>query len=89
MESTGREPDLVGRSGQGGQYIFFDCSAESPVGCRSVCYDREALASRKQAKPRNSADELPIAMGIELLTEAQYRELQSDLDRDRFTFAVL
>jgi hypothetical protein len=76
MESTGGEPDLVGQAGQGGRYTFFDCSAESPSGRRSVCYDREALASRKEAKPKDSAEAMAIAMGIELLTEAQYRELQ-------------
>jgi hypothetical protein len=85
MESTGGEPDLIGWSGQAGQYTFFDCSAESPVGRGSVCYDREALASPKEAKPRNSADELAIAMGIELLTEAQYRELQSHGEFDTET----
>lgn len=76
MEETGGEPDVVGYDGKTGEYIFFDCSAESPKGRRSVCYDREALESRKEHKPKNSAVEMATAMGIELLTEEQYRELQ-------------
>lgn len=76
MESTGGEPDVVGYDEETGEYIFYDCSAESPKGRRSVCYDREALESRKQHKPDNSAMDLAVAMGIELLTEEQYRELQ-------------
>lgn len=76
MEETGGEPDVVGHDGKTGEYIFYDCSAESPKGRRSVCYDREALESRKEHKPKNSAVEMAAAMGIELLTEEQYRELQ-------------
>jgi len=77
MERTGGEPDVVGRDKKTGEYIFCDCSAESPSGRRSVCYDREALAARKEHKPQNSALEMAAAMGIELLTEEQYRELQT------------
>ena len=76
MEVTGGEPDVVGQDKQTGEYIFYDCSAESPKGRRSVCYDREALESRKEHKPENSAIDMAAAMGIELLTEEQYRELQ-------------
>jgi len=76
MESTGGEPDVVGYDKKSGEYIFYDCSSESPKGRRSLCYDREALESRKEAKPRSSAMDLAIAMGIEILTEAEYRELQ-------------
>jgi len=76
MEETGGEPDVVGHDSKTGEYIFYDCSAESPKGRRSVCYDREALESRKEHKPKNSAAEMAAAMGIELLTEEQYRELQ-------------
>lgn len=76
MEETGGEPDVVGHDEQTGEYIFYDCSAESPKGRRSVCYDREALESRKKHKPENNAIDMAIAMGIELLTEEQYRELQ-------------
>lgn len=76
MERTGGEPDVVGHDPQTGEYIFFDCSAESPAGRRSLCYDRQALASRKKNKPKNNAIDLAAAMGIELLTEEQYRELQ-------------
>lgn len=76
MERTGGEPDVVGLDRKTGEYIFFDCSAESPKGRRSVCYDGEALASRKEHKPKNSAMDMATAMGIELLTEEQYRELQ-------------
>ena len=76
MERTGGEPDVVGRVETTGEYIFQDCSAESPKGRRSFCYDREALESRKEHKPENSAIELAAFMGIELLTEEQYRELQ-------------
>src|SRR6202045_4676472 len=76
MERTGGEPDLVGHDKKTGEYIFYDCSAESPKGRRSVCYDREALESRKEHKPENSAVDMAAAMGIELLTEEQYRELQ-------------
>jgi hypothetical protein len=76
MERTGGEPDVVDYDSQTGEYIFFDCSAESPKGRRSVCYDREALESRKEHKPQNSAIGMAAEMGIELLTEEQYRELQ-------------
>lgn len=76
MEGTGGEPDVVGHDKENGEYIFYDCSAESPKGRRSVCYDRKALESRKQHKPENDAMEMATAMGIELLTEEQYRELQ-------------
>lgn len=77
MERTGGEPDVVGYDETTGEYIFYDCSAESPKGRRSICYDREALESRKQHKPENSAIDMAAAMGIELLTEEEYRELQS------------
>jgi hypothetical protein len=76
MERTGGEPDVVGHDEKTGEYIFYDCSAESPKGRRSVCYDREAQESRKEHKPENSAIDVATAMGIELLTEEQYRELQ-------------
>jgi hypothetical protein len=76
MESTGGEPDVVGHDKKTGEYIFFDCAAESPNGRRSFCYDRKALESRKEHKPKNSAVDMATAMGIELLTEEQYRELQ-------------
>src|SRR6266404_3583542 len=76
MERTGGEPDVVGHDKKTGEYIFYDCSAESPKGRRSVCYDREALAARKEHKPKDSAVDMATAMGIELLTEEQYRELQ-------------
>jgi hypothetical protein len=76
MERTGGEPDVVGYDKNTSEYIFYDCSAESPKGRRSVCYDREALASRKEHKPKDNAIDMAAAMGIELLTEEQYRELQ-------------
>ena len=76
MERTGGEPDVVGHDKKTGEYIFFDCSPESPKDRRSLCYDREALDSRKEAKPKNSAMDMAAAMGIELLTEEQYRDLQ-------------
>jgi hypothetical protein len=76
METTGGEPDVVGHDKKTGEYIFYDCSAESPKGRRSVCYDHEALESRKEHKPENSAIEMATDMGIEILTEEQYRELQ-------------
>jgi hypothetical protein len=76
MEATGGEPDVVGYDKDADEYIFYDCSAESPKGRRSVCYDREALEARKKHKPENSALDMAIEMGIELLTEEQYRELQ-------------
>src|SRR3979490_1770271 len=76
MERTGGEPDVVGHDKKTGEYILYDCSAESRKGRRSVCYDREALESRKEHKPENNAIDMAAAMGIELLTEEQYRELQ-------------
>jgi len=76
MERTGGEPDVVGQDKKTGEYIFYDCSAESPKGRRSVCYDRQALQSRKEHKPDDSAVGMADAMGIELLTEQQYRQLQ-------------
>jgi hypothetical protein len=76
MEKTGGEPDVVGHDKQTGEYIFYDCSAESPKGRRSVCYDREALEARKEHKPKDNAVDMAGAMGMELLTEGQYRELQ-------------
>ena len=76
MERTGGEPDVVGHDKETGDYIFYDCSPESPKGRRSLCYDREALESRKEHKPKDSAVNVAAAMGIELLTEEQYRELQ-------------
>jgi hypothetical protein len=76
MERTGGEPDVVGHDKKTGEHIFYDCSAESPKGRRSVCYDREALESRKEYKPADNAIDMGAAMGIELLTEEQYRELQ-------------
>ncbi len=77
MENTGGEPDVVGYDNKTNEYIFYDCAAESPAGRRSFCYDGEALASRKENKPKNSAIDMAAAMGIELLTEEQYRELQT------------
>jgi hypothetical protein len=76
MERTGGEPDVVGHDKKTDEYIFYDCSAESPKGRRSVCYDREALESRKEHKPEDNAVDMAAAMGIKLLTEEQYRELQ-------------
>ncbi|WP_342327700.1 DUF4256 domain-containing protein [Pedobacter sp. FW305-3-2-15-E-R2A2] len=76
MEISGGEPDVVGYDQESGEYIFYDCSAESPKGRRSVCYDAEALESRKEHKPKNSALEMAAAMGIEILTEEEYRKLQ-------------
>lgn len=76
MEMTGGEPDVIGYDKKTGRYIFCDCAAESPKGRRSVCYDEDALESRKEHKPQNSAIEMARGMGIELLTEEQYRELQ-------------
>jgi Protein of unknown function (DUF4256) len=76
MENTGGEPDVVGHDKKNGVYIFYDCSAESPAGRRSICYDHEALEKRKENKPANSAVRMATDMGIELLTEEQYRELQ-------------
>ena len=76
METTGGEPDVVALDKQTGEYIFYDCSAESPKGRRSVCYDREGLESRKEFKPDNNAIDMAAGIGIELLTEEQYRDLQ-------------
>lgn len=76
MELTGGEPDVVDHNKKTGEYIFYDCSAESPNGRRSICYDREGLESRKEHKPENTAMDMAAAMGIELLTEEQYRALQ-------------
>jgi hypothetical protein len=76
MERTGGEPDVVGHDKKTGEYVFYDCSPESPKGRRSVCYDREALESRKEHKPEDNAIDMAAAIGIELLTEEQYRELQ-------------
>jgi hypothetical protein len=76
MERTGGEPDVVGHDKKTGEYIFFDCSAESPKDRRSVCYDHEALEARKEHKPKDSAIDMATAIGIELLTEEEYRELQ-------------
>ncbi|MHA0856381.1 DUF4256 domain-containing protein [Paenibacillus sp. CMAA1364] len=76
MEVTGGEPDVIGHDEKTGDYLFCDCSAESPKGRRSICYDREALESRKEHKPKNNAMDMAADMGIELLTEEQYQELQ-------------
>jgi hypothetical protein len=85
METTGGEPDVVGYDSKTDEYLFYDCSAESPKGRRSACYDREALESRKQHKPENNAVDMAAEMGIELLTEEQYRELQQLGDFDTKT----
>jgi hypothetical protein len=85
MERTGGEPDVVGFDKKTGEYIFYDCSAESPKGRRSLCYDRQALESRKEHKPENNAIDMAASMGIELLTEEQYRELQKLGDFDTKT----
>jgi hypothetical protein len=85
MERTGGEPDVVGHDKKTGEYVFYDCSAESPKGRRSVCYDRQALEERKEHKPENNALDLAAAMGIDLLTEEQYRELQKIGDFDTKT----
>ena len=76
MEKTGGEPDVVGHDKKTGEYIFYDCSQETPKGRRSVCYDREGLDSRKEFKPKNNAIDMTTDMGIELLSQEQYRELQ-------------
>jgi hypothetical protein len=76
METTGGEPDVVGQDKKSGAYIFYDCSAESPKGRRSICYDREALEARKENKPKDSAINMATEIGVELLTEEQYRQLQ-------------
>ncbi|WLR44367.1 DUF4256 domain-containing protein [Bacillus carboniphilus] len=83
MERTGGEPDVIGFDKETDEYIFYDCSVESPKGRRSVCYDREALESRKKHKPENNALDMATSMGIELLTEDQYRELQKHGDFDK------
>jgi hypothetical protein len=85
MERTGGEPDVIGHDEKSGEYIFYDCSAESPKGRRSFCYDREALDSRKADKPKNNAMDMASTMGVELLTEEQYRELQKLGDFDTKT----
>src|SRR6201981_117973 len=85
MERTGGEPDIVGHDKKTGEYIFYDWSAESPKGRRSLCYDREGLEARKEFKPKNSAMDMSAEMGIELLTEEQYRELQKLGDFDAKT----
>ena len=85
MERTGGEPDVVGQDKKTGEYIFFDCSAESPKGRTSLCYDREGLDSRKEFKPKNTAIDMAAAMGVELLTEEQYLELQKLGDFDTKT----
>jgi hypothetical protein len=85
MERTGGEPDVVDHDKKTGEYIFYDCSAESPKGRRSLCYDREALESRKEHKPKDNAMDMAAAMGIELLTEQQYRDLQKLGDFDTKT----
>jgi hypothetical protein len=76
MERTGGEPDVIGRDKRTGEYLFMDCSAESPTGRRSVCFDREGLEARKEHRPENNAMDMAASMGIELLTEEQYRQLQ-------------
>jgi hypothetical protein len=85
MERTGGEPDVVGFDSKTGEYIFYDCSAESPKGRRSICYDRKGLESRKENKPENTAIDMAAEMGTELLTEEQYRELQKHGDFDTKT----
>jgi hypothetical protein len=89
MEKTGGEPDVVGHDQKTGEYIFCDCSPETPPGRRSVCYDREGLDSRKEHKPKNNAIDMAASMGIELLTEEQYRELQKLGDFDTKTSSWL
>lgn len=85
MESTGGEPDVIGRDKASGRFLFCDCAAESPAGRRSLCYDREALDSRKENKPKGNAVEMAAEMGVELLTEQQYRDLQALGEFDRKT----
>ena len=89
MEETGGEPDVIGRDQKSGAYLFCDCSAESPNGRRSVCYDREGLASRKEHKPADSAADMAADMGIVMLTEDQYRALQALEDFDTKTSSWL
>jgi hypothetical protein len=85
MEETGGEPDVVRHDNETGEYLFFDCSKESPKGRRSLCYDREALDARKENKPKGSAVEMAAAMGVQLLTEDEYRELQKHGEFDTTT----
>jgi len=85
MERTGGEPDVVGHDKKTGEYIFYDCSAESPKGRRSICYDRQALDARKENKPKDSAMDMAATLGLEILTEGQYRELQKLGDFDTKT----
>jgi hypothetical protein len=85
MERSGGEPDVVGQDKKTGECVFYDCSAQSPKGRRSVCYDRKALEARKENKPKNSAHDMAAAIGIELLTEEQYRELQKHGEFDTTT----
>jgi hypothetical protein len=85
MERTGGEPDVVGHDKKTGEFLFYDCSAESPKDRRSICYDRKALDSRKEHKPKNNALDMATTMGIELLTEEEYRELQKLGDFDKKT----
>jgi len=85
MENTGGEPDVVGYDKQADEYIFYDCSAQSPANRRSICYDRQALDARKKFKPENSALDMAAEMGVEILTEAQYRELQTQGEFDTKT----
>ena len=89
MERTGGEPDVAGYDKKTGECLFYDCSAESPVGRRNLCYDREALDSRKKFKPKDSAVDMAAAMGIEILTEEQYRELQKSAEFDTKTSSWL
>ncbi|MBN1686199.1 MAG: DUF4256 domain-containing protein [Spirochaetales bacterium] len=89
MERTGGEPDVVGYDKETGEYIFYDCSAESPKGRRNVCYDRKALESRKEHQPKDTAMDMAAAIGIEILTEEQYRELQTLGDFDTKTSSWL
>src|SRR5881394_1586810 len=85
MEGTGGEPDVVGHDKKTGEYVFYDCSLETPKGRTSVCYDREGLESRKEHKPKNTAMDMAAAMGIELLTEEEYQQLQKLVDFDTKT----
>jgi hypothetical protein len=85
MERTGGEPDVVGHDSKTGEYVFYDCSPESPKGRVAVCYDQEGLESRKEHKPKNNAIDMAAAMGVELLTEEQYRELQKVGEFDQKT----
>lgn len=89
MEESGGEPDVVGRDARTGELIFCDCSAESPAGRRSLCYDRAALDGRKQNKPANCVEDVAAAMGVALLTEEEYRELQQLGEFDRKTSSWL